>query len=95
MLFFSEEREGEREDQAQEDAGRDGKIERKTSTPEENIARKFPETRNFIKKSRENSHAHQDKTEEDQGFCKVAHKIFLALTLRQCDRITLTQCEPG
>jgi len=76
ILFFSEDRESERKDQAQQDAGCDGKIEGKTAPAEENIAWQFAEPGNLVKKDREDPHPHENETEKDQCFCKVAHAAF-------------------
>jgi len=73
MLFFPEESESEREDQAEQNTGGDREIESKTSATEENIARQFPETRDLVKKSRKDPHADKDQTEKDQGLREIAH----------------------
>jgi hypothetical protein len=77
ILFFSEDRERECENETEQDAGRNGKIESKTAFTQKNVAWQLAETRDLVKKDGKDPHPHEDEAEKDQCFCEVAHAFSL------------------
>ena len=75
MLFFSEKCKNKREDQAEQNTSSDRQVKGKAPPAEENITRKFSKHRHFGKNSREDPHADQDHSKEDQRFGKIAHAV--------------------
>ena len=81
---------------AQDNAGGEGKIESEVLAPDDKVAREFPEERYLSEQEQKYADNNEYGAEEDKELCNTGHNSFLTITFdflrREANLVRLLDC---